>query len=245
MWLAAPIDGIVFGSLHFEGVHTAVILPVIAVFGIGQCLVYERTGSLFAVIAIHAAFNTVATLGEAPVPALIIGASVVTACLVAPRRFPVRAGGDQDMSRRPGALALLLHSHMPYVEGFGTWPFGEEWLWEAVASVYVPLLDVIDGHPVTLGLTPVLCDQFEAMRGEAGDRFRAFLRDIRAPIHEEDARHLEPELAAEVRRAAGDYAVRRAGPRPGGRVRGGSRTWSCGPPPPPTPCCRCSPPTPG
>ncbi len=22
---------------------------------------------------------------------------------------------------------------MPYVEGFGTWPFGEEWLWEAVA----------------------------------------------------------------------------------------------------------------
>src|SRR5437764_1164889 len=21
---------------------------------------------------------------------------------------------------------------MPYVEGFGTWPFGEEWLWEAL-----------------------------------------------------------------------------------------------------------------
>ena len=35
-----------------------------------------------------------------------------------------------------GALALVLHSHMPYVEGFGTWPFGEEWLWEAVACVY-------------------------------------------------------------------------------------------------------------
>jgi 1,4-alpha-glucan branching enzyme len=25
---------------------------------------------------------------------------------------------------------------MPYVEGFGTWPFGEEWLWEAVATCY-------------------------------------------------------------------------------------------------------------
>ena len=39
-----------------------------------------------------------------------------------------------------GALALVLHSHMPYVEGFGTWPFGEEWLWESVANFYLPLL---------------------------------------------------------------------------------------------------------
>jgi membrane protease YdiL (CAAX protease family) len=65
-----------------------VILPVIAVFGLGQCLVYERTGSLFAVIAIHAAFNTVATLGTSPAPALVIGASVVTCCLLVPRRLP-------------------------------------------------------------------------------------------------------------------------------------------------------------
>jgi len=110
---------------------------------------------------------------------------------------------------RDGALALVLHSHMPYVEGFGTWPFGEEWLWEAVACVYLPLLDVLDGAPITLGLTPVLCDQLEAMRGEAGDRYLRFLRDIRAPIHAEDSAGLddagEPRLAAEVRRAAGDY----------------------------------------
>ena len=109
----------------------------------------------------------------------------------------------------PGALAIVLHSHVPYVEGFGTWPFGEEWLWEAVACVYLPLLDLLDGAPVTLGLTPVLCDQFEAMRGEAGERYLRFLREIRAPIHDEDAAGLddsgEPELAAEVRRAAGDY----------------------------------------
>jgi 1,4-alpha-glucan branching enzyme len=26
----------------------------------------------------------------------------------------------------PGDLCIVLHSHMPYVEGFGTWPFGEE-----------------------------------------------------------------------------------------------------------------------
>jgi 1,4-alpha-glucan branching enzyme len=98
---------------------------------------------------------------------------------------------------------------MPYVEGFGTWPFGEEWLWEAVACVYLPLLDVLDGAPVTVGLTPVLCDQLEAMRGEPGDRYLSFLREVRAAIHADDAEGLEragePGLAAEIRRAAGDY----------------------------------------
>ena len=44
-----------------------------------------------------------------------------------------------------GRLAIVLHSHMPYVEGFGTWPFGEEWLFEAAATVYAPLLKVLDG----------------------------------------------------------------------------------------------------
>src|SRR5919206_11069 len=99
--------------------------------------------------------------------------------------------------------------HMPYVEGFGTWPFGEEWLWDALAGVYIPMLDALREAPVTLGLTPVLCDQLEALRGEAGDRFLDFMRTVRADIHAEDSRgldeHGEPELAAEVRRAAGDY----------------------------------------
>jgi 1,4-alpha-glucan branching enzyme len=112
-------------------------------------------------------------------------------------------------SGRPGALALVLHSHMPYVEGFGTWPFGEEWLWEAVACVYLPLLELLDGQPLTVGLTPVLCDQLESMKGDAGERYIRFLREVRASIHEEDAAGLERGgeqlLAAEVRRAAGDY----------------------------------------
>jgi 1,4-alpha-glucan branching enzyme len=43
-----------------------------------------------------------------------------------------RSGRDR------GELAIVLHSHMPYVEGFGTWPFGEEWLLEAIASAYLP-----------------------------------------------------------------------------------------------------------
>ncbi len=115
------------------------------------------------------------------------------------------------MRRDRGALALVLHSHMPYVEGFGTWPFGEEWLWEAVSCVYLPLIDVLGEieAPVTLGVTPVLCDQLEALPGDAGERLLGFLRETRHAVHEEDGNGLErtgePELAAEVRRAAGDY----------------------------------------
>jgi 1,4-alpha-glucan branching enzyme len=116
------------------------------------------------------------------------------------------------MSRERGTLSLVLHSHMPYVEGFGTWPFGEEWLWEAIACVYLPLLDLIDetGAPLTLGLTPVLSDQLETLPGPAGERLLAYLRDTRQWVHAEDADGLEQagegELATEVRRAACDYA---------------------------------------
>jgi 1,4-alpha-glucan branching enzyme len=115
------------------------------------------------------------------------------------------------MSRDRGALALLLHTHMPYVEGFGTWPFGEEWLWEAVACVYLPLIDLLDSveAPVTIGLTPVLCDQLETLPGESGERLLGFLDETRRVVHAEDSAGLErsgePTLAAEVRRAAGDY----------------------------------------
>jgi len=99
---------------------------------------------------------------------------------------------------------------MPYVEGFGTWPFGEEWLFEAVATSYIPLLEVLDGAPVTLTVTPVLADQLDELRdGRAGERFSRFLRDTRVVVHREDAALLESEGnvegAAELRRAAGDY----------------------------------------
>ena len=107
-----------------------------------------------------------------------------------------------------GALSILLHTHMPYVEGFGTWPFGEEWLWEAMATCYLPLLDLLDaGAPLTVSLTPVLCDQFEA-DGIAA-RFTRFVEQVRRHTHEEDSRGLRAggheQLAAELDRSLGDY----------------------------------------
>lgn len=87
VWSASLIDGVVFASVHLQYLAEPLILPVIAVVGVGLCLVYERTGSIFAVIAIHAAFNTVASLGASPVPAILVGALVLLACLLVPRRL--------------------------------------------------------------------------------------------------------------------------------------------------------------
>jgi len=115
----------------------------------------------------------------------------------------VNAGSDR------GALAILLHTHMPYVEGYGTWPFGEEWLWEAICGSYLPLLELLDGGaPLTLSLTPVLCDQLEAPA--VGERLSEFVRGVRRATHEEDARGLRAAghqtLAMELERSWHDYA---------------------------------------
>jgi 1,4-alpha-glucan branching enzyme len=91
-----------------------------------------------------------------------------------------------------GDLCVVLHSHMPYVEGFGTWPFGEEWLLEAMAASYVPLVELLARRAdreteatVTLGLTPVLADQLEL--AQVGERFLAFMREVRRECHRLDA----------------------------------------------------------
>jgi 1,4-alpha-glucan branching enzyme len=111
--------------------------------------------------------------------------------------------------RAQGALSIVLHTHMPYVEGYGTWPFGEEWLWEAIATSYLPLLDLLDEEaPITLSLTPVLCDQLEA--AGIAERFERFIGEVRRETHLRDAAGLravgQDALAAEIDRSWGDYA---------------------------------------
>ena len=126
--------------------------------------------------------------------------------------MPVVGLGARPPSDR-GALAIVLHTHMPYVEGFGTWPFGEEWLWEAMAGCYLPLLELLDtGAPLTLSLTPVLCDQLQAPG--VAERFERFVEEVRRNTHDEDAKGLRAvrhdavgheTLAREVERSWGDY----------------------------------------
>jgi 1,4-alpha-glucan branching enzyme len=116
--------------------------------------------------------------------------------------MPLMHGG------RRGALAIVLHTHMPYVEGFGTWPFGEEWLWEAMADCYLPLLELLEKDaPLTLSLTPVLCDQLEAPG--VPERFAAFAGEIRRHTYEQDITGLRDggheQLARELERSWTDY----------------------------------------
>ena len=65
-----------------------------------------------------------------------------------------------------GYFTFVLHSHLPYVLGHGRWPHGTDWLNEATAETYIPLLQTCDSlieqgisPKLTIGISPVLCEQ--------------------------------------------------------------------------------------
>jgi 1,4-alpha-glucan branching enzyme len=103
-------------------------------------------------------------------------------------------------AERVGDLAVVLHSHMPYVEGYGTYPFGEEWLFDAVCRSYLPALAL--ARDVSFSVTPTLADQLEAPG--VAERLRTFVREFRVGSAELDAgdadAELRPACAAEAER---------------------------------------------
>ncbi len=81
-----------------------------------------------------------------------------------------------------GSMCLVLHGHLPYVLRHGVWPHGEDWLYEAAAETYLPILAMIDecvffkAQPhVTIGLTPVLLEQLAHEHFKEG--FERYLAD--------------------------------------------------------------------
>jgi membrane protease YdiL (CAAX protease family) len=89
-WLAAVSDGILFGLVH----GSFVIVPILAVLGIALCWVYERTGSLFPCIAIHALNNTLAYgagTDNGWGVAAALGGMMLVACIAVPRFLPAPA----------------------------------------------------------------------------------------------------------------------------------------------------------
>src|SRR5215472_8467185 len=65
-----------------------------------------------------------------------------------------------------GYVTFALHSHLPYVVNHGTWPHGMEWLHEAAAETYLPLLRVFDeleqqglALKANVNLSPILLEQ--------------------------------------------------------------------------------------
>lgn len=57
---------------------------------------------------------------------------------------PDRPAGDTGPR---GSLVFVFHSHIPYCRKAGMWPFGEEWLYEAMLESYIPLLELLRAVP--------------------------------------------------------------------------------------------------
>lgn len=88
----------------------------------------------------------------------------------------------ENIQEKPAALLLMLHSHMPWVLGHGQWPHGEDWLSEAIAECYIPLLNSIKNlvgkgisPKFTIGISPVLCEMLT--NKEYKDRFIKYCKN--------------------------------------------------------------------
>lgn len=102
-----------------------------------------------------------------------------------------------------GHFALVLHAHLPYVLSHGVWPHGTDWLNEATAECYVPLLNAFnrlanEGRPakVTLNITPILLEQLanEGFKDDFigyCDQRIVFAEQNEKEFHDTGRRHLE------------------------------------------------------
>jgi 1,4-alpha-glucan branching enzyme len=109
-----------------------------------------------------------------------------------------------------GSFALVLHSHLPWLAHHGSWPVGEEWLYQAWSASYLPLVELLDTladegrrDVLTLGVTPVLAAQLDdpGCRAQLGTWLGFW--SVRA---QELAARPEPHLA---RHAAREFAAAR------------------------------------
>jgi membrane protease YdiL (CAAX protease family) len=85
--VAAVLDGVVFGLIHYTGPETLSILPLLGLLGFIFCLVYERVGSLYPVIALHSLNNAIAYGAKATGSAaasIILFTCMLCACFIIP-----------------------------------------------------------------------------------------------------------------------------------------------------------------
>ncbi|MHB1296156.1 MAG: 1,4-alpha-glucan branching protein domain-containing protein [Anaerolineae bacterium] len=99
-----------------------------------------------------------------------------------PEVEPARPRAPKGVAHGKGAFTFVLHSHLPYCRMAGRWPHGEEWIHEAAAETYIPLLDALydlrdEGvdYRITISLTPVLAEQLADR--DIQDHFLLYLED--------------------------------------------------------------------
>lgn len=96
-----------------------------------------------------------------------------------------------------GRFLLCLHSHMPYVLSHGKSPHGTDWIFEAAAECYLPLLHTLNQLEQkqvfphwTLNITPILAEQLDDETFKAG--FEEYCEEkIQAAL--EDQKKLQKE----------------------------------------------------
>jgi 1,4-alpha-glucan branching enzyme len=73
-----------------------------------------------------------------------------------------------------GSFSIVLHAHLPWVLNHGVWPHGTNWVNEAAAETYIPILMELNklvkegfSPKMTIDITPVLCEML------ASDSFKA------------------------------------------------------------------------
>lgn len=84
LWSAVVVNGALFGAVHLTS-GGPLAVAIIAPLGMLLCLVYERSGSLYPSIALHALNNAIVTAAELDRVsgiALLMGAAVLLFCLV-------------------------------------------------------------------------------------------------------------------------------------------------------------------
>ena len=85
-------------------------------------------------------------------------------------------------TEKTGYFTFVLHSHLPYVLAHGKWPHGMDWLNEAAAETYIPILNALNelreegiAPKISIGVTPVLTEQLadESFKSE----FQSYLQE--------------------------------------------------------------------
>jgi membrane protease YdiL (CAAX protease family) len=88
VFVAALMNGTLFGFIHFEGGNDGLlIVPPLAVLGFVFCLIYEKTRSLYPVIALHSINNSIAyaVTADGGAVAAVFGPLMLVACMVGPK----------------------------------------------------------------------------------------------------------------------------------------------------------------
>jgi len=102
-----------------------------------------------------------------------------------------------------GSFALVLHAHLPYVLMHGVWPHGTDWLNEAAAECYIPLINAFTdlaeqglSANVTVNVSPVLAEQLADEAFKEGfldylDHRVGFAEENEKEFHDTGRPHLE------------------------------------------------------